>query len=78
MAEVRCEAVGAAFEFFEESFDSIPISMCDGLKSEILLEECSFEPRCAVDEKQTAGDVVFLGEFVEKLFCEDDRSGGRA
>jgi hypothetical protein len=27
------------------------------------------EPRCAIDEKQTVGDVVFLGEFPQELFC---------
>jgi hypothetical protein len=63
MAEVRGTLPGSAFEFFEQVFDSIPISMCDVLKSEVLLEERGLEPWCAVDEKQTLGDIMFLQEF---------------
>jgi len=35
VAEVYCELVSAAFEFFKEAFDGIPISMSDVLKSEL-------------------------------------------
>jgi len=34
VAEVGCETVSAAFEFFEEPFDGVPISMGNMLKSE--------------------------------------------
>jgi len=36
-----CKLFGSSFYFFEDTFDSIPISMGDMLKSEIFLEQCS-------------------------------------
>jgi hypothetical protein len=74
---MRGKVFGSTFEFFEQSLDAVPISVCDVLKSEALLEERGLEPRCTIDEKHSVGDVVFLLEFVEKLLGENDRSGGK-
>jgi hypothetical protein len=41
MPEMRRKLLGAAFEFLEQPFDSIPISVCDMLKSERELTQTS-------------------------------------
>lgn len=72
---MRRELLGSAFQFLEQAFDSIPISMSDMLKSEPELVEGSLEPWCAIDEKHGVGDVVFLTKLCQELLCQDDRSG---
>lgn len=36
---MRCKLFGSAFEFFEQPFDAIPISVCEVLKSEVELKQ---------------------------------------
>jgi len=62
------------FYLFEDTFDSIPISMGDMLKSEVFFEECSLQPRCAINEKHSICDFMFLLQFLQELFCQDDGS----
>lgn len=66
--------VGSVFYLFEYSFDRIPISVGDVLKSEVAMVERRLEPRCAVDEKHGIGDVVFLAEFMKKPLGERGRT----
>ena len=32
------------------------------------------QPGCAINKKQAVGNVVFLGQFLQELLCQDDRS----
>lgn len=62
--------VGSAFYLFEYSFDSIPVSMRNMLKSEVVAVERGLEPRCTVDEKEDVGNVVFGAKLPEKPLGE--------
>jgi len=47
-------------------FDSVPISMSNGVKSEPRSAECSSEILGVIDEKHGVGDVVVLLKLLEK------------
>jgi len=44
-------------------FDSLPTSVCNMLKWEARLVECSLEPRRIVDKKEGVVDTAFVAEF---------------
>lgn len=69
-----CKLFSSAFYFFKNTFDGVPISMGDVLKSEVFFEERSLQPRCAINEKHRIGDVMFFLEFLQELFCQDNGS----
>ena len=66
VAEMVCEAFSSTFYIFEDTFDTVPISMGDVSKSEPGVMECRFQPRRTVDEKLCVAHGVFLREFVEE------------
>jgi hypothetical protein len=74
VANMVCKLFGSSCYLFANQFDGIPISMSTVLKSEVVFEECSLHPRCAIDEKHGVGAVVFLVAFLQDLFCHDDCS----
>jgi len=66
VAETIAERGGSSFYFTEDTFGAIPISVAFVLKSEACTVKRSLEVGCAIDEKQTPFDVVFLPEFPEE------------
>jgi len=55
-------------------FDSVPVSMTNGLKSESCSLQSSREMLGVIDEKHGVGDVVFFLKLPEKLLRQCRRS----
>lgn len=68
LAEVGSELLCTAFECFEQPFDSSPTSIWDVLKSKRELPKSRLQLEDAIDEKQSVGDVMFHGQFLQKRF----------
>jgi len=57
-----------SFYLSKDTFDSIPISVANRLKSESCSSQCSGEVLCVIDEKHGIFNVVFLTKLSQKLF----------
>jgi hypothetical protein len=69
-----CKLFSSPLYLFEDTSNSIPISMGNMLKSEVFFEECSPQPRCAINEKHSIYDFMFLLQFLQELLCQEDGS----
>jgi hypothetical protein len=63
VAEVIAELVSTAFYFFENMFDSVPISASDMVKSEAVTMAGCLELWSAIEKKRCVLDLMFLLEF---------------
>ena len=57
----------AEFYYSKDTFDSIPISMADGLKSESCSIQWSWQMMSVIDEKHCLRNIVFLTELSQKF-----------
>jgi hypothetical protein len=70
MAKTVAKRRGSTFYLAEDTFSAVPISVAFILKSEPCTVKRSLEVGCAINEKQTLFDVVFLPEFPKENLCQ--------
>jgi len=75
MTEIISKLIVLAIYLFGNTFDSVPISMCNMLKSKVVAVECSLGPRRSIDEQERVSYIGFLPEFSQKSLSE--RGGTR-
>ena len=75
VAEAVRELFGSSFYFMKDTFDGIPISVGDMLKSESVTVTGRLQPGRAIDQKDRVVDEMFLAEFGEEHLGEGGSSG---
>ncbi len=58
MAETICKRRFSAFYFPKDTFDSVPISMCESLKSIAIFGQNWTKIISIIDEKQHVGELI--------------------
>lgn len=67
MAKTIAKRGCTSFYLSKDTFNAVPISMSNSLKSEPNSTECSRWMLGVIDKKHGVGDVVFLTKFSQKL-----------
>ncbi len=63
VTETVWERRSTSFYLSKDTFDHVPISVFLVSKSEPASAECCLEMSCAIDEKHSVLDVMFLAQF---------------